>query len=80
MKRRYERIHSSLFYVLVELASKQYNEAHKELRLIAAIVNSGINDEEYLNSESFWEHCSLLGLKDEFVTHCINSYKRSVLR
>ncbi len=79
LNRRYERIHSSFFYVLVELASKQHNEAHTELRLIAAIVNSGINDEEYLNSETFWRHCSLLGLTDEFVIHCINSYKRSVL-
>jgi len=78
--RVHERIHSPLFYVLVELASNQHNEAYKELRLIAAIVNSGIEDEAYLSSETFWEHCSLLGLTDEFVTHCINSYKRSGLK
>jgi hypothetical protein len=62
-----KRTHSLLFYALVDWCGRQYNEDIEEAKLIAAIIQSGVKDVEYLTSNVFTYHCHLLGMTEDFV-------------
>lgn len=70
---------NDLLGLLTEVSFDQYNDELPECRLFAAIVVSGINDREYLNSDVFWWHCKQLRLNPSFVLKVLNGFKGNAI-
>jgi hypothetical protein len=69
---------NSLFYLLTELAYDKFQEELEDCKWFAAIIASGINDEEYLRGTEFYWHCTRIRLSPLFVLKAIVEYKRSI--
>ncbi len=64
-----------LYNLLIQIACNQYREDLSYFRLYAGIIESGLHDQDYLDSPTFWRDCKMLGVTDELVMKLIKEVR-----